>query len=509
MNAGGATLLVAEGKGEQVVYCTAMEVNKGKHTLGKNDVAPLVGMALFWFSVHVSPYYPFSLSPLFDGANVGAVSAQHMVYSLMLVLFLVIAIALRGQREKLAARLPVIRGSAGAAGLVGSVMLFCSPLFGSFSEAASGVALSLVALYVAVFTISWFSLASKLGIERSVLFVCLSYCLFSLLWGLLLLAGNGALALFSCACPALSALCFALSTQRVARREPVSCRIGSLRALPWGVLVLCLVFIYFGVIAVRAFTTMSTGMSSAGGLGLMPQLVTALAGLVVAGFLASLFARKGMTFSNSVTAIAVLTLVYMGSLLMVTLGDPAGDGVLVCKRILVAAEHGVEVLLMATLVYETARRGLSTQLVFGLFGVFVLVVPQFIALDVMYRSGVLGLLNELPLVTPVAAAGAFAAAAVGIGVLVSFSRRMATQAEAYGDNWQESLCREATAAFDITQRELDVVVYTYRGYSAKKIAETLVVSESTVKAHLSHVYRKLGIHSKQELIALVDGYRVQ
>ena len=146
---------------------------------------------------------------------------------------------------------------------------------------------------------------------------------------------------------------------------------------------------------------------------------------------------------------------------------------------------------------------------FGLFGVFVLAVPQFVALDVMYRSGVLGLLAELPLVTPVAATGAFAAAAVGIGVLVSFSRRMALQAEAQGENWQESLCREATGAFDITQRELDVVVYTYRGYSAKKIAEALIVSESTVKAHLSHVYRKLGIHSKQELIALIDGYRVR
>ena len=100
-----------------------MEGNKGKHTLGKADVVPLAGMALLWFSVHVSPYYPFSLSPQFDGANVGTVSAQHMVYSIMLVLFLAIAIALRGRMGKLDAHLPVIRAVAGAAGLVGSVML--------------------------------------------------------------------------------------------------------------------------------------------------------------------------------------------------------------------------------------------------------------------------------------------------------------------------------------------------------------------------------------------------
>lgn len=59
----------------------------------------------------------------------------------------------------------------------------------------------------------------------------------------------------------------------------------------------------------------------------------------------------------------------------------------------------------------------------------------------------------------------------------------------------------------MTPRELEVVTYTYRGYSAKKIAETLLVSESTVKAHLTHAYRKLGVHTKQELIALVDNYR--
>lgn len=490
----------------RMIYYGGMD--ESKQILSKTDLAPVMGTALLWFSVHASPYYPFSLSPLFSGASVGTVSAQHMVYSIMLVLFLTVAIVFRKRMERIDARLPVVRSISGVCGLVGSVMLFNSSLFGTFSEAAGGIAISLVALYVAVFSVSWLSLAAKQGARRSVMHICLSYCLFSLLWALLLVIGSNALSLFSCVCPALSALCFAFGPRRT-HREPASHSFSSLKVLPWGVIALCAVFIYFGVLSVRAFTTMGTGGSNMGSLGLMPQLVTAFSGLAVTGFLAALFARKGMTFSNVVTAIAVLTLVYMAALLMVTLGDPAGDVVLVCKRILVAAEHGVEVLLAATLAYETARRRLSAPLVFGLFGIFVLAVPQFIALDVMYHSGVLGLLAEIPLVTPVAAAGAFAAAAVGIGLLVSFSRRMATQAEIQGTDWQESLCREATGAYNITQRELDVVVYTYRGYSAKKIAETLIVSESTVKAHLSHVYRKLGIHSKQELIALIDGYRIQ
>ena len=35
------------------------------------------------------------------------------------------------------------------------------------------------------------------------------------------------------------------------------------------------------------------------------------------------------------------------------------------------------------------------------------------------------------------------------------------------------------------------------------IQEELGLSDSTIKAHTSHVYQKLGVHSKQELISLV------
>ena len=37
-----------------------------------------------------------------------------------------------------------------------------------------------------------------------------------------------------------------------------------------------------------------------------------------------------------------------------------------------------------------------------------------------------------------------------------------------------------------------------------KPQETLVVSYNTVKTHVSHVYAKLGVHSQQELIDIVE-----
>ena len=41
------------------------------------------------------------------------------------------------------------------------------------------------------------------------------------------------------------------------------------------------------------------------------------------------------------------------------------------------------------------------------------------------------------------------------------------------------------------------------------IMEELVISEGTAKTHLSHVYKKLGIHSRHELLDLVESMDVE
>ena len=59
--------------------------------------------------------------------------------------------------------------------------------------------------------------------------------------------------------------------------------------------------------------------------------------------------------------------------------------------------------------------------------------------------------------------------------------------------------------YGLTQRELDVAALFLQGRSMSYIAEKSFVSENTVKTHVQHVYRKCGVHSKQELIDLVEG----
>lgn len=56
------------------------------------------------------------------------------------------------------------------------------------------------------------------------------------------------------------------------------------------------------------------------------------------------------------------------------------------------------------------------------------------------------------------------------------------------------------AQYGLTQREEEILRFICRGRSKAYIAETLVISENTVRTHSKALYAKLGVHSKQELI---------
>ena len=76
-----------------------------------------------------------------------------------------------------------------------------------------------------------------------------------------------------------------------------------------------------------------------------------------------------------------------------------------------------------------------------------------------------------------------------------------------GDGVEGSLeerCRRLAEDACLTEREREVFLLLVHGRNARYIQETLVVSYNTVKTHVSHVYAKLGVHSHQELIDLVE-----
>lgn len=73
--------------------------------------------------------------------------------------------------------------------------------------------------------------------------------------------------------------------------------------------------------------------------------------------------------------------------------------------------------------------------------------------------------------------------------------------DAVGKGPHDSMVREC----GLTPRETQVLALLAEGRSATYIAQELSLSADTVKGHVRHVYQKLDVHSKQELIDLVRG----
>lgn len=70
-------------------------------------------------------------------------------------------------------------------------------------------------------------------------------------------------------------------------------------------------------------------------------------------------------------------------------------------------------------------------------------------------------------------------------------------------------CTVTARLFGLTAREASILSYLAKGRDAKFIAGELVISEGTVRTHTKHIYRKMNVHSKQELIDIVEQNRRQ
>ncbi|WP_332518679.1 LuxR family transcriptional regulator [Gordonibacter sp.] len=65
-------------------------------------------------------------------------------------------------------------------------------------------------------------------------------------------------------------------------------------------------------------------------------------------------------------------------------------------------------------------------------------------------------------------------------------------------------CAVLAEQHKLTKREKDVFLLLAKGRDVPSIAKQLFISENTVRSHSKNVYRKLNVHSKQELLDLLE-----
>ena len=57
--------------------------------------------------------------------------------------------------------------------------------------------------------------------------------------------------------------------------------------------------------------------------------------------------------------------------------------------------------------------------------------------------------------------------------------------------------------FELTTRQMEIVRHLFSGFTNRQIADTLCVSEDTIKGHLKHIMRRLQVNSRTEILSMI------
>jgi DNA-binding CsgD family transcriptional regulator len=87
--------------------------------------------------------------------------------------------------------------------------------------------------------------------------------------------------------------------------------------------------------------------------------------------------------------------------------------------------------------------------------------------------------------------------------LSSFNAEADAQQAAPIGAWRRR-CGKLATIYGLSPKETEVLLLLAKGRNAEYIQNELVVSRHTAKAHIYHIYQKTNVHSRQELINLLE-----
>lgn len=77
-----------------------------------------------------------------------------------------------------------------------------------------------------------------------------------------------------------------------------------------------------------------------------------------------------------------------------------------------------------------------------------------------------------------------------------------------GESSWEKRCYAISKECDLSERQYEVLILLAQGRSAKSIEQALSISLSTAQTHIRNIYRKVGVHSRQELIDAIESTKL-
>jgi DNA-binding CsgD family transcriptional regulator len=223
--------------------------------------------------------------------------------------------------------------------------------------------------------------------------------------------------------------------------------------------------------------------------------------ILIAPLAFMVFVNKPLVATGDSRPVTIKSFFMLPNLLLVFLGIAGG---------LLAADGNTNTALsLSSLFDKPSPVYLLMVLVFMVLGILISFNYRlrkgmyFAMLNVMWIVGTLlgALLKSLLPEVPGSLFIALASIA-GLAVLVSFIVFQDTwmRVERRTNSQERSSVEKLSREKGLTNREIEVLSLLLEGRSVPYIVKLLYISEGTARTHTKHIYTKLGVHSKQELI---------
>ena len=108
--------------------------------------------------------------------------------------------------------------------------------------------------------------------------------------------------------------------------------------------------------------------------------------------------------------------------------------------------------------------------------------------------------DEFVLAAMNAGASAFVQKAAPLSELIASVEHALTSPETFSAKDIAGAMKRTRNSFGLSQRELQILTQLHSGAPLKEFAESLFISESTLKTHLSAIYRKMDVKNRVQAI---------
>lgn len=465
---------------------------------GAKRLAAIVGMGALWPSVFNQLLYPVTFT--YNKTGDPATYSFHIIYSVLLIGVAVVLGIAHKRTDRLLltnGKLVSLFGIMGAAGII-LVSQF------DFSSTASttliGVGVGFVALYVPVHFLFWAMQFAEDQQRSAMVDMSLSLALFGAVTGARLALGIHALEI-TAACPLVSTALAVYATRGETPRSSCTGTFG-MRALPLNFIVPCLVFIALCTVGILLFNDGAKLQTQPPNRALAYGITVLAFGVLAVLFRSNAKNKRGA----SLKAFAFVSMLFVGAVLCACL--ISGDVLSAGSVPLIAANIALTGFVWMIILRDASRMHASPTFLMALFLAVVICIPRFVRACVMYQGSYLSVFTDSLNLFLITTASAFASVIIVIVTLMRFFVK--TELAPETDEKQEAgdpVFDDMRKAFDLSDREVEIAQLAVQNLSAKKVAEQLFIAESTVYTHFKRIYRKTGVHSKQELIDLVEEYR--